>query len=296
MSLNAETAFRRFPEALREAWAALWQNDAGVYASSIAFHSLSSTFALGFLFSTILDTLGGRGEAFVARVLTYGGDLIPTEVAAFLESTLAVVRRPVPGALLPVGLVLTVWMGTNVFQAIIHALNRSYHVVETRAFWRTRLFALGYLALGLGSLIFAFLLVTVGGILDSLPPGWDGIRVGLLDFLVTFRKLLAVLVVYGGSFLVYWLAPNFRAGPRIALPGTLVFTFTWLVATVGFNLYLRHFAVYDRVYGPLATLVVSLTWVYLSSYLLMFGGEVNAAFHRLVARAEPGEAESPESD
>jgi len=129
-------------------------------------------------------------------------------------------------------------------------------------------------------------LLTVGGAVDRLFPEWSAPRSGFLEILVHFRKEISFVILALGTFLIYWLAPKFRGKPRIALPGTIAFTVLWLIATTGFNIYLQRFAVYDQVYGPLATVVVTLTWVNLSAYLLLYGGELNAAYARMLENGD----------
>ena len=91
------------------------------------------------------------------------------------------------------------------------------------------------------------------------------------------RQAISLFIVFLGSFLLYWLAPSFGHEHRISWPGAVVFTGVWTLATGAFNLYLREFAVYDKAYGPFATVIVVLVWVYLSAYVCLLGGEVNAA-------------------
>ena len=64
--------------------------------------------------------------------------------------------------LLPVALLVTLWTASNVVQNLIHALNRIYHLEEVRAFWRTRLMALGVVGAGALLLVLAFLLIVFG--------------------------------------------------------------------------------------------------------------------------------------
>jgi membrane protein len=59
-------------------------------------------------------------------------------------------------------------------------------------------------------------------------------------------------------------------------PGSIFFAVIWLVFTLAFGFYVRNFGSYGATYGALSSVVVLLTWLYLSSYVLIFGAELNS--------------------
>jgi uncharacterized membrane protein YqjE len=63
---------------------------------------------------------------------------------------------------------------------------------------------------------------------------------------------------------------------RWASPGAIVATLLWLLVSVGFSLYVTLFASYAKTYGALAGIVVLLMWLWLTSYAVLFGAELNA--------------------
>ena len=136
-------------------------------------------------------------------------------------------------------------------------------------------------------LILAFVLLVFGGELSMGVGDMETIRVQVLAWTLAAREPLSILAVFGGVLLLYWLAPEFGHSHRVAWPGAMAFTLAWTVTTIGFNIYLRELAVYDKIYGPLATVVVVLVWVYLSAFLCLVGGEINAAIHRLRSQSHP---------
>jgi membrane protein len=56
-----------------------------------------------------------------------------------------------------------------------------------------------------------------------------------------------------------------------------VATILWMVVSVAFGVYLRNFAHYNEVYGSLGAAVALLMWFYLSAYVVLMGGCLNAA-------------------
>ena len=51
----------------------------------------------------------------------------------------------------------------------------------------------------------------------------------------------------------------------------------WLLLTFGFGFYVAHFGNYNKTYGSLATVVILVTWLYLSAYVFLFGAELNSS-------------------
>ena len=54
----------------------------------------------------------------------------------------------------------------------------------------------------------------------------------------------------------------------------------WLVASGGFAVYTSHFGSYNKAWGTLSAVVITLIWLWLTSLALLFGAEVNAAVQR----------------
>jgi membrane protein len=133
-------------------------------------------------------------------------------------------------------------------------------------------------------MVLGFLLLVFGKDLSARTPELDRLWPAIIAFVLAGRQPISVIAVFLGSVPIYWLAPTFGHRHRVTWPGAFVFTGSWTLATLGFNLYLREIAVYDKVYGPFATVVVMLVWVYLSAYLCLLGGEVNAAVDRWKTR------------
>jgi membrane protein len=75
-------------------------------------------------------------------------------------------------------------------------------------------------------------------------------------------------------------------------PGSIFFAAVWMLLTLGFGFYVNNFGSYGATYGSLSAVVVLLTWLYLSAYVLLFGAELNSEIEHQTARdttAEGGE-------
>ena len=66
-------------------------------------------------------------------------------------------------------------------------------------------------------------------------------------------------------------------------PGTLFTAVGWLALFFGFGFYVSRFANYNATYGSLGAVVALLTFVYLASYIFLFGAELNSELEHQTA-------------
>jgi membrane protein len=88
--------------------------------------------------------------------------------------------------------------------------------------------------------------------------------------------------------LVYRYVPCRPEAPwKWITPGSAAATLAWLAATIGFGIYVANFDDYNATYGALGAVIVFLTWLYLSAYILLLGGELNAILEIDAGRRKP---------
>jgi membrane protein len=200
---------------------------------------------------------------------------------------------------------------SGTFAVVINALNIAYDTAERRTWIRRRLLGL---VMALSTTVVAALALTVlvagpffgrgREIADALGFGsafafaWDVLR---------FPTLVLGLLLWAAAIFHY--APNRRTAWRSALPGAVLTTVLWLLATAGFHLYLRIAAGANPVLGAFGGGVIVMTWVYLLTLALLLGGELNATLEAArpaarhgrrhgepaVSRWGPGQARRPGS-
>jgi len=102
--------------------------------------------------------------------------------------------------------------------------------------------------------------------------------------------------------LAYYVLPDVKQKFKFITPGSVIGTLVWLACTYGFSVYAGHFGSYNVTYGSIGGVIVLLTWFYLSGFVFLMGGEVNAIIEHAApdgkesgARA-PGEVPPPRSE
>jgi membrane protein len=179
-------------------------------------------------------------------------------------------------------LALALWGARNAATSIITALNIAYEEEEKRGFVKVTLLAL---AMTVGAVVLALLAgvaVALLAALEHILPGLGGLGV-VLGKGLTYVLLGAVAAAAAATMFRY--APS-RDKARWAwiTPGSLFFAIIWIGLTLAFGFYVSNFANYGATYGSLSAVVVLLTWLYLSSYVLLFGAELNSELEHQTAR------------
>src|SRR6185437_4573271 len=98
-----------------------------------------------------------------------------------------------------------------------------------------------------------------------------------------------VLIVF--ALALYLFTPENYLTVRQALPGAIFFSLGWIVVTKLFQVYVTRYDRYNPTYLALASIIVLLTWMYLSCLFLLLGGKLNAIVRREQERGQPKEAQ-----
>jgi membrane protein len=211
------------------------------------------------------------------RDLTAG---LPQETRPLLADQLTAITAGSGGALgigLLVSLVAALWSASSGVANLMQAINIAYDEDETRGFVKLRGTAL---ALTIGAVVFVLLTLALVAV---VPPALDALQLGPVATVLAqvVRWLLLVLLVAVALAVVYRVAPD-RSSPqfRWVSVGAVVATVLWIIGSVAFSLYIDNFGSYNKTYGALAGVVVLLLWLYLTSYIVLLGAEINAESER----------------
>lgn len=245
-------------------------------AAQTAYYFFFSLFPLFLFLAPLLGMIGDKEKTF-GWLLSQLATAVPGEGIELIRGVVedVVYAESAPG-IMSVGALLAIWTGSNVFTALIDALNKAYDVTETRSWWKKRLIAMGAVIVS-GVVLLTAAAIILGGTNMAL---WIGKQLGLSEGVaqvwayVQFPVAFAMLV--GVAWLVYCFLPNVAQKKKRALTGAIVAAVLWVVVTLLFRAYVTGFATYNKTYGAIGGVIVLLTWMYLSMLVLLSAGELNA--------------------
>ncbi len=251
-------------------------------SGELAYRWLLSIFPLAIMIAAIsgIAAQGLGVEDPSGRLLDAAGSSLPPEAAATLRPQLERILQQQDGALLSLGLLLSIWAAASGMKAIIKGLNRAYDVVETRPFWRQNVVALALTVLLGAAVVLSFIALVAGQVAAQDVAAALGLQEATAWVFEVAPYPLAILALGAASWFLYWSAPARRPAKRWALPGVILFVPGWIIATFLFSLYVANFGSYDDTYGALGGVIVLLLWFYLTALILLAGGEINAVLER----------------
>ncbi|WP_396279137.1 YihY/virulence factor BrkB family protein [Kibdelosporangium aridum] len=180
-----------------------------------------------------------------------------------------------------VGLAIALWTASGYIGAFIRAANAIYEVEEGRPLFKTIPLRMGItLAIVVLLGVCAIGVVLTGGLADRVGQLLGIGSTGVLIWDIAKWPVIAILVSLAFA-LLYWASPNVRhPGFRWLTPGSVLAVLVWVLASVGFSVYVANFGSYNKTYGSLAGIVVFLVWLWLSNLAVLLGAELDAELAR----------------
>jgi membrane protein len=246
------------------------------------------------LFPAILFLLA-LGSFFPLRDLT--GDITrmlspvaSSEIVTLIADQMRRISESEDGGLLTFGVLAALWSSSAAMVAVTSSLNAAYDIEEGRPWWKVRLIAIGLtIALAVFFLL-SFTLVLAGPTIAeylgrTLHMGavveWSW---KVLQWPIAFALVSAAIAI------VYYYAPDAEQDWVWITPGAVVATILWLVASLGFKIYVTNFSDYNATYGAIGGVMILLLWFYVSSLAILVGAEMNAEIEHASPHGKaPGE-------
>ncbi len=253
-----------------------------VVAAGVAFFGLLAIFpsivALISIAGLVLDP-----AAIEAQLESVAGAL-PQDAAAILREqarSVASGAGGTAGVASIVGILLALYSASKGMKTLMEGMNIAYDEDESRGF-----IVLNLTALALTLFLIFGLLVALGA--TVVAPALLG-SLGLSETArtaVTWGRwpVLALLTILG-------LAVANRYGPSRQNPqwrwvsvGAVAATLLWIAGSLAFSIYVRNFGSYNETYGALGGVIILLTWLWLSAFVVLMGAELNSEIEHQTRR------------
>lgn len=235
----------------------------------------------------------------LARLVARLQTVVPAEVAELAGDSLErqIASRDTGVAMAAVGLVLALWSTTSAATSLMEGVTAAFDRRDERGFVRRRLIALAIVACLVVSALLVVALLVLGPHLSRWVGDASGrpTLTGWLWWTAQWPLLLAALLL--AFAVVLTLGPDVRERQwRLVTPGALVALLVWLAASAALAVYSARFGSFDKTWGTLSAVVVTLVWLWLGSAALLFGAEVNARSQELARHGGPFGPEAGRGD
>ena len=257
-------------------------DNAPMLASALAY---SSFFAIPsvLIVATGLFTLVATPQTITHLMQQLHG-VIPAQAASLLGGSLRRADAHPASSLVVtiIGFVLALWSVTGAMNAYMTALNLAYDRKDGRTFVRKRVVALKMAAVMAVAFALVAVLTIFGPVVERVIADHVGPAAGVVNVLwwvLQWPILLAGLLAAFAALL--YLGPDVRHPKwEFLTPGSLVAALLWIGASALFAVYTATFGSYNKTWGALSAVIVTLTWLWLTAMALLLGAEINAEAER----------------
>src|SRR5438128_2510917 len=294
--LWAEMKYLRFVWRVlrRLVWETATDNTTGL-AAQMAYQMLF-TLAPGLLFLWHLLGLFGTDPAKLHKIFLVLKSFMPPDpkVQDILDAAVAsVVVTGSSGMLANVGIILGIYFGTVFIATISRALSHTHGVQEDRNWWSKYIISF-FLLFWFGiTILFCFNAMVFGETLAGIAEVNFQLTIPLQEWVAALNLPFTAIALIGLALVLYLLTPENYLTIRQALPGAIFFSLGWMTVTKLFQLYVAKYDRYNPTYLALASIIILLTWMYLTCLFLLLGGKLNAILRRDRERATTAQPSVP---
>ncbi|MBU3104446.1 YihY/virulence factor BrkB family protein [Clostridium gasigenes] len=247
-------------------------DDIFALASQLAYYLILAFFP----FLIFLMTVIGASSLNSIEILDGLRAILPSSVFDLVASIIREVVDNQYSGLLGISIVLTIWAASSGFRAVIKGVNKAHDIKETRSFIKRSIIAIIFtfaltlvIVLTLAMLVFGDL---IGGYILTIVPFYRAMTI-VWNIL---RYVIVVCMMIGIFASIYRFTPAKKIRWKQVLPGAIVSTIGWIVVSRGFSFYINNFSNYSRLYGSLGAVFILMTWLYITSMILIVGAEINS--------------------
>lgn len=190
-------------------------------------------------------------------------------------------------SLLSIAAIAGLWTASSGLTPVIRAINKAYDYEETRSYFKLKFISIVFTIALLALLLLVIITLVFGEVLGKKVFDFFGMEDLFLTIWNFIRFIAPILFMIYIFALLYKFSPCVEKRKNIrlknTLPGAIFTTIGWIITSSGFSYYVSNFGKYSTTYGSVGGVIVLLVWLYISSIIIILGGEVNAAieFFRL---------------
>ncbi len=207
---------------------------------------------------------------------------MPAEVRELIVNQINTMNRSALGWGAVISIAIALFSASGGVNNLMTAINIAYDEQDKRNAIVKRLIALG---LTVGAIVFLVVMLALVGVVPPLINAAFGDNPVVSWLLEAARWLLLIALVGAALAVLYRIAPD-RDAPKMrwVSVGAAIATLLWLLASIGFSVYVSTFGNYAKTYGVFAGIVVLLVWLWITSYAVLLGAEINAEAEQQTAQ------------
>lgn len=179
--------------------------------------------------------------------------------------------------LISFGLFLSLFFASNGIMGLMRSFNRKYAGFINRKSGRKRWLSIKITVILFGLLLTYLLLLVMQGKLLAMLVENPSLR----ELIRYTRWIFIIMLVYYAIAFIYRFAPAVHKKWKLISPGTIAATALCLIASAAFTYFIKNFAQLNALYGSLGAIMMVMALVYINSFALLIGFELNVSINTL---------------
>jgi membrane protein len=265
-------------------------------AQSTAYSAMVSLFPALIVAAAVISLLPDN-TPLRFQLSTFFDRILPPDVSPLLQSYFVdSPHNPRSTHALIVAFLVSITGASSVLATLMEGVRRANDLpIDCWTFWQRRLRAFVLVPLSLIPFAVASTFIVFGQFITEwvafhlLPSA----RTPIFVIAVLIRWCVALIGSVGIIGLIYHMGTPIRQSWKRVLPGAILSTAMWFLATLAFGWYVTRFANYSQVYGSLGAGIALLFWLYIISLCVLGGAEFNTEFHARFSHARHTHSNSP---
>lgn len=254
------------------------EDEVTAIGAQLTYYLILSIFPFLIFFLNIIGHMTIEQEYLLDDLLI----MLPIETERLINQIINEIAATSSDTLLSLSILAALWTGSLGISAIIRAINKAYNIERPRNYIRLKIISIIFTIALVILLLIVLLTLVFGEVLGNMIFSYIGatdVFVEAWEFLRKAIPLISMIIIFALLY-KYSLSPNRRIKIKFVhtLPGAIFTTVGWIIASNIFSYYVNNFANYARTYGSLAGVIVLLVWLYITSIMIVLGGEINGTY------------------
>ena len=266
---EVSAVFKRWSDYIKRLVKKMIKDEMLVRASGVSFYILLAFFP----FVIILFLISSHISTNMSNSVIDALQILPAEVTGIIQQLITNIDTGSAVILTMLG--VSLWTMSGALVTVSKSLNAFYEAKGNRNFFLTRIMAICWAALMLLMISAIMILIVFGDIIRDFlyaklhiaPHGISRQIAGVVTLMLAEVGILAVIYKSVVIKKVRFLS---------VMKGAVVAVVMWMLSSYAFAVYVNNFARYHILYGSIAGIVILVTWIYITSLVILLGGEINS--------------------
>lgn len=262
-----------------------YKDNCSLMAAAISFYAILSVIPLFLLFISVSGFIIHSSTQAFQAVTELLLKVFPTSTVEVFSILYDLIQRKTVFGL--IGLAGLTWAASRIFSAVENSMNIVWKVQKGRAYWHSKFISLLLVPVSVLIMLSSLAFTAFYTVAKDLRVPLIGLRVSEAAFASKlFAVLLPLILGVILFFLIYKIIPSRKVTTKAALLGAIYASGLWEVAKLVFDIYIKNYANFQKIYGPFGTLVVMFFWFYYSAFILIMGAEIGSNYEETKRKME----------